>query len=192
MKTRDSGMPDDELWCSFFDPETILTALGLAGDVRDVVDFGCGYGTFAIPAAKRIRGTLHGFDIEPEMIEECERRARREDIRNARFYLRDFVAEGTGLEPQSMDYVMLFNILHAENPLQLLNEAWRILAPGGRVAVIHWNYDPTTPRGPEMSIRPRPADCRRWMKEAGFVIQKGIVDLRPYHYGLCGRKGENR
>jgi ubiquinone/menaquinone biosynthesis C-methylase UbiE len=191
MKTRDSGMPDDEMWSSFFDPEFILTAMGLTGDVRDAVDFGCGYGTFAIPAAKRIRGMLHGFDIETEMIEECTRRAQQENIRNARFCLRDFVTEGTGLEPESVDYAMLFNILHAENPLQLLHEAWRILAPGGRVAVIHWNYDPSTPRGPAMSIRPRPAECRRWIEEAGFVIENGVIDLPPYHYGLCGRKGEN-
>jgi len=191
MKTRDSGMPDEELWRSFFDPEFILTAMGLTGDVRDTVDFGCGHGTFALPAAKRIRGTLHGFDIDPEMIEECTRRARQEDIHNVRFYLRDFIVEGTGLEPESVDYVMLFNILHAEKPLPLLHEAWRILAPGGRVAVIHWNYDPGTPRGPAMSIRPRPADCRRWIEEAGFVSENGIIDLPPHHYGLCGRKGEN-
>jgi ubiquinone/menaquinone biosynthesis C-methylase UbiE len=188
MKTRESGMPDEEMWRSFFDPEAILNALSLDAGVRDAVDFGCGYGTFALPAARRIRGTLHGFDIEAEMIEECERRGREAGIDNVRFYLRDFVRNGTGLPADSVDYAMLFNILHAEQPLLLLREAWRILKPGGRVAVIHWNYDPTTPRGPSMDIRPRPSDCHRWVEQAGFVVEGGLIDLPPYHYGLIGRK----
>jgi len=188
MKTRESGMPEEEMWRSLFDPEAILTALGLTREVRDAVDFGCGYGTFAIPAARRIKGTLHGFDIEPAMIEECERRAREYNLRNTRFHLCDFAAEGTALPADSVDYAMLFNILHAEEPLPLLREAWRILAPGGRVAVIHWNYDPATPRGPSMDIRPRPDDCRGWLDQAGFAVIGGVIDLPPYHYGLLARK----
>ena len=189
MKTRESGMPDEAMWRTFFDPEATLTALGLTRETGDVVDFGCGYGTFAIPAARRIRRVLYGFDIEAAMIEECTRLARQENLGNARFIRRDFVAEGTGLAAGSVNYAMLFNILHAEHPLLLLAEAWRILAPSGRVAVIHWNYDPATPRGPSMAIRPRPEDCLHWLIEAGFAADGGIIDLPPYHYGLVGRKG---
>jgi ubiquinone/menaquinone biosynthesis C-methylase UbiE len=188
MKTRDSGMPDEALWRSFFDPEATLTALELDKRVRDAVDFGCGYGTFAIPASKRIAGTLHAFDIETEMIDECERRAASAGVHNARFYQRDFVADGTGIDADSVEYTMLFNILHAEERMQLLGEARRILSPGGRVAVIHWNYDPDTPRGPSMDIRPRPEECLRWVQQAGFAVEGAIIDLPPYHYGLIGRK----
>ena len=188
MKTRESGMPDEGMWRSFFGPETILTVLGLDESVGDTVDFGCGYGTFSLPAARRIRGTLHGFDIEPEMVAECERRAVAEGVHNARFCQRDFVTDGTGLAEEAVDYAMLFNLLHAEAPLVLLREAWRILRPGGRVSVIHWNYDSATPRGPSMDIRPCPEDCLHWTEEAGFVVEGGLVDLPPYHYGLIGQK----
>lgn len=189
MKTRESGMPDETLWRSFFDPEAVLTALRLDGSAGDVVDFGCGYGTFAFPAARRIRGTLHGFDIDAAMIAECERRAAVGDVHNARFYQRDFVAEGTGLPADSADYAMLFNILHAEAPAVLLREAWRFLAPGGRLAITHWNYDPDTPRGPSMDIRPRPDQCRAWAEAAGFVCEVDEkIDLPPYHYGWLLRK----
>ena len=34
---------------------------------------------------------------------------------------------------------MLFNILHAERPEVLLDEAFRLLKPGGQLAIIHWN-----------------------------------------------------
>jgi SAM-dependent methyltransferase len=189
MKTRESGMPDEAMWRTFFDPEAIFDALELTAETGDTVDFGCGYGTFSLPAARRIRGTLHGFDIEAAMIAECERLARQEDLGNVRFEQRDFVADGTGFGDGTVEYVMLLNILHAEEPLRLLNEAWRILAPGGRAGVIHWNYDPATPRGPSMGIRPRPEDCRRWLIQAGFTVADHIIDLPPHHYGLVGRKG---
>ena len=188
MKARESGMPEARLWHTFFDPIAILDAMDLTGDVRDAADLGCGYGTFSIPAAKRIQGTLHGFDIDPAMIEASKRFAEREDTRNVRLCLRDFVTDGTALDADSMDYVMLFNILHAEDPLRLLREAKRILSLSGRVAVIHWNYDPGTPRGPPMSIRPHPDDCRRWIEEAGFLTEKAHIDLPPYHYGILARK----
>jgi SAM-dependent methyltransferase len=184
MKTRESGMPDEGMWQAFFDPGAALTALGLTGETGDAVDFGCGYGTFSLPAARRIRGTLHGFDIEADMVATCARRAADEGVHNARFYRRDFVADGTGLPADSVDYAMLFNILHAEEPLVLLREAWRILRPGGRLAVMHWNYDPATPRGPSMEIRPRPDQLRARAEEAGFVSEtEDRIDLPPYHYG---------
>ena len=48
---------------------------------------------------------------------------------------------------------------------------------------MHWNYDPTTPRGPSMDIRPRGDDCRRWAEQIGFRLAES-VDLPPYHWGM--------
>jgi len=39
MKTRESGMPDEEMWQTFFDAEAILRSLGLDATCGDVVDF---------------------------------------------------------------------------------------------------------------------------------------------------------
>jgi len=55
-------MPEEELWETFFQPESILEKLGLKPVTRLVVDFGCGYGTFSLPAAKRIEGRVVGLD----------------------------------------------------------------------------------------------------------------------------------
>ena len=50
---------------------------------------------------------------------------------------------------------------------------------------MHWNYDPATPRGPSMDIRPRPDQCRDWAEQEGFrLLEPGIMDLPPYHYGM--------
>jgi SAM-dependent methyltransferase len=189
MKTRESGMPDEEMWESFFNAEQVLRSLSLGEATENVVEFGCGYGTFTIPAARIARGTVYALDVEPEMVTRTADRARRASLKNVRVRQRDFVADGTGLPTESVDYAMLFNILHAECPDSLLQEAYRVLRPNGILAIMHWNHDPTTPRGPSMEIRPRSEQCRSWSETAGFVVAAAEpIDLPPYHYGLTLRR----
>jgi SAM-dependent methyltransferase len=188
MKVRDSGMPDETLWSTFFDAPAILTRLGFTDRRADFAEFGCGYGTFTVAAAARTRGTVFAWDIDPAMVEATQAKARAAGLTNVHAVRRDFVADGTGLPDGSVTYAMLFNILHAEHPVALLSEARRILRAGGCVGVIHWNCDPATPRGPDLSIRPRPEQCRRWTLEAGLQLTGTLLGLPPYHYGLVGRK----
>ena len=149
------------------------------------MEFGCGYGTFTIPAARMVGGTVHALDIEPDMVSVTQAKAEAEGLQNVRVYVRDFVAEGTGLPPASVDYAMLFNILHAEQPERLLRRGLSRLGRGGLLGIIHWNYDPTTPRGPSMDIRPRPEQCRDWAIKEGFrLLDPGVIELPPYHYGM--------
>jgi SAM-dependent methyltransferase len=188
MKVRESGMPDEQMWATFFDAPAILAQLGFTDPQADIAEFGCGYGTFTLAAAALTQGTVFAFDIEPAMIDATQTKARAAGLNNVRTVLRDFVTNGTGLPANAVTYAMLFNILHAENPVNLLREAWRVLRPGGRVGVIHWNYDPSTPRGPDMAIRPTPDQCQEWTRQAGFDLIGPLFNFPPYHYGLAGRK----
>lgn len=190
MKTRESGMPEEARWDRFFDPDFILNQFGLDQNTHAVVDMGCGYGTFAIPAARRIHGMVHAMDIDPQMVAACQAKAKETGVSNINCVERDFVTYGTCLPDNAADFVMLFNILHAENPTSLLEEAFRILVPDGKVGVIHWNYDPATPRGPSMEIRPRPEQCQEWVQAAGFQLTRPFIQLPPYHYGMVGQKIE--
>jgi SAM-dependent methyltransferase len=189
MKVRDSGMPDEEMWSTFFDPHKIFSTFGLNSGVESLVEFGCGYGTFTLAAAEIAKGTVHALDIEGDLVEAVSEKCRQLELNNVVATVRDFVAEGSGLPADSVDAALLFNILHHEEPVALMKEALRVLKPSGRLAVIHWNYDPTTPRGPAMEIRPRPEQCVAWGLSAGFSFQeKETFDLPPYHYGLLFRK----
>jgi SAM-dependent methyltransferase len=185
MKTRESGMPDEEQWSTFFDVESVLDRLELTNHRTDVVEFGCGYGTFTLPAARRIRGTIYALDIDAEMIRTTAMKAESAGLSNVKTLLRDFMVDGTGCPDGAAGYAMLFNILHAEEPAALLGEAKRVLAPGGLLGIMHWNYDAKTPRGPSMNIRPRPEQCRDWAAASGFrLIGPAIRLLPPFHYGM--------
>lgn len=189
MKVRESGMPHEEMWRDFFDPMKVLSIFGLDKGVGDMVEFGCGYGTFTLPAARMAQGVVYALDIEPEMTTIVLQKCLEANISNVEVLVRDFVAEGTGLADNTMDAALLFNILHHEEPAEMMKEAFRVLKPDGILAVIHWNYDSSTPRGPSMAIRPSPEQCIEWGKEVGFQFREtGRYNLPPYHYGLLFRK----
>jgi len=187
MKGRESGMPEEARWEAFYDAGCIVEKLDCAITGREAVaEFGCGYGTFTLPVARRTGGPVHAFDIEPELVALVRRKARAENLAHVRSEVRDFVAQGTGLPDRSIDHAMIYNLLHLEEPVRLLAEAYRILKPGAAISIIHWKYDSATPRGPSMSIRPRPEQCRAWAEAAGFAFLRNqdLSECCRYHYGL--------
>lgn len=188
MKGRESGMPDESYWETFFNPACILDRLD-CGSAGDVVEFGCGYGTFTLPAARIAGGTVFALDIEPELVAATTHKAREAGLPNVTALVRDFAADGCGVPDGRAGYAMLFNILHIENPVGLLREAYRALAPGGRVGIIHWRSDIPTPRGPSLGLRPTPDQCRAWGEEAGLeFVRAESLCCCSWHWGLVMRR----
>jgi SAM-dependent methyltransferase len=184
-KVRESEMPSLELWEGFFDPDGVLEVLGCGASPGDVVEFGCGYGTFTIAAARRASGAVYASDIDPLMVRATLERAAQAALRNVIVEARDFVACGCGRPDHSATFIMLFNILHIEDPLSLLCEARRVLRVGGTVGLIHWRHDINTPRGPSIEIRPPPAQCRLWAEQAGLRWQRSpALPNCPWHWGM--------
>lgn len=184
-KVRESGMPDESYWDSFFDPACMLSQLGCTEQTHNVVEFGCGYGTFTIPAAKIATGNVYALDIDPAMTAIVGHKARQHKLSNIVTSVRDFVAAGSGLSDGTADLALLFNILHVEKPIDLLLEAKRVLAPAGRVAIVHWRDDIDTPRGPSLEIRPSQQQCRQWGEAAGLTFERSDpLACCPWHWGL--------
>jgi len=178
-------MPGEGLWESLFDVDLILDRLGIGSSLTDVAELGCGYGTFTVPTAEMISGTLHTYDIDEAMVARTRERVSCAGLRNVVVERRDVLARGFGLPPASQDGCLLFNILHHDDPVAIVAEAARCLRLGGRLFVIHWRHDPDTPRGPNLSIRPRPEQIIAWATQTGLLdLAGGVLDLPPWHYGL--------
>ena len=194
MKLRESGMPNEPHWETLFDVELILDRLGVDHQLRDVVELGCGYGTFSLPVARRVAGTLHTYDIDPGMVIRTRQRAAEVRLSNIVCEQRDVIADGFGVADESQDACLLFNILHCEHPMGLLLQAAHVVRPGGAVLVIHWRSDVTTPRGPSLDIRPTPGRILKWAAESGLLAANGpVLNLRPWHYGIqLVKSGANR
>ncbi len=191
MKGRESGMPQEAYWSTFFEPEGVLQVLWPHAE-RDgpLVEFGSGFGTFTLPAARLTRYEVTALDIEPALVSLVRERAHAEGLTHLRVEQRDFVDNGTGLASGSQAHVMIYNLLHVEAPLDLLREACRVLRPHGTLSVMHWRSDIDTPRGPPLDIRPTPKACARWMAAVGLE-QVTPVDLKasaPFHFGLIATK----
>ena len=191
MKGRESGMPEETYWESFFDAARVLEALvGSQPIVGDVVEFGCGYGTFTLAQAAHTTGTVTTLDIDPLMVARTRERAASQRLENVVVSERDFIAHGTGLPDGSQELALVFNLLHIEDPLALLAEAHRVLHVGSRLAVIHWRSDIPTPRGPSLDVRPTPGQCAAWMAHAGFgdIHSVDVTSGSPFHFGLVARR----
>jgi len=178
-------MPAEDYWETLMDVPGILDAFGFGPTTRDVAELGCGYGTFTLPLASRVSGTVHAIDIDAGMVARTTARAKTAGALNVHVQTRDLLREGFGVPSGSCDAVLLFNILHGEEPVALLRAANEALRPGGFIAVIHWRTDLETPRGPSAEIRPTPEHILKWSAVAGRLEAQGpSFLLPPWHYGL--------
>ena len=188
---RDSGMPDEAYWESLFDVPLIISRLGIQR-FRDVAELGCGYGTFSIPVARAISGTLYTFDMDPSMVARTRERGRGLRITAA---VRDVMVEGFGVQA---DAVLLFNILHCEEPVTLLRRAAEALKPGGEVLVIHWRrhrhaawakpgYSPHAGRNHPLGLRDRsPGTGGRRHRPAAVALRISVPAGEPLKRPLTG------
>jgi ubiquinone/menaquinone biosynthesis C-methylase UbiE len=97
-----------------------------------VVDYGCGPGSFTIPAAELVghEGKVFGVDIHPLAISTVKRKASRKSLQNVEtILLRGYE---TGIEASSIDRVLLIDTIHLiDDPDALFSEIHRMLKPDG-------------------------------------------------------------
>jgi len=183
MKIYDS-MPNEEYWNSLFNIPQIIEWLGVDSIIGPIVEIGCGYGTFTIPIAKIVKDQVLAFDIDPQMIEITSKKAHFIGLNNIKYFNRDIIEMGTGVEANSIGMVLFFNILHFDERRIMLEEASRILKESGKVAIIHWRKDIETPRGPMVQSRPDEETILNSIKGLNLIFQGNSKILEPYHWGI--------
>jgi ArsR family transcriptional regulator len=148
-------------------------ALAFLLPAGDVADLGCGDGYLTIEAARWARRVV-AVDRSEEVLKRARALARRRKVANIIWKKGEL--ERLPMKDASADVALLSQALHhAANPARALDEASRVLRPGGRLLVLDLR------RHEEVWVRERFGD--RWLgfedaELAGLLKQSGFGDVR--------------
>ena len=169
---------------------SLLNALGVPLGGTRLLDVCSGTGYLAAAAARR-GAVAEGLDFAREMVDQA--RANHPTVS-----FREGDAERLPYDDSSFDHVVsAFGHLHLPNADHAIEEAFRVLKPGGRYAFAVWRAHPdgyfqtvvdaigrygTTdvglPPSPPFFRFGDPAECERVLRPAGFVdVETRAVDL---------------
>jgi ubiquinone/menaquinone biosynthesis C-methylase UbiE len=121
-------------------PASVAAAAGIAPG-QDVLDVACGTGVLAREAALRVQpgGTVTGLDRNEGMLAVARRKAPEIEWRQG-------LAEALPFADDRFDAVVSqFGLMFFDDRALALAEMWRVLKPGGRVAVAVWDALERTP-----------------------------------------------
>ena len=99
-----------------------------------IADLGAGEGAFSLLLAQRAKQVI-AVDTSARMVEVGRQQVKRQGVKNVDYRLGDM--EEVPIEDRSVDLVFFSQSLHhALHPERAVAEAWRILRPGGRIAIL--------------------------------------------------------
>lgn len=100
-----------------------------------VLDFGCGPGSYTLPAAQLVgdAGKIYALDLQPLALERVAQTAQQRGLENV-YTIRSHGP--TALPAGTLDVVLLYDVFHLfSQPQTILAELRRVLKPGGRLSV---------------------------------------------------------
>src|SRR5947199_10618454 len=149
-----------------------------------IVDLGCGGGLDILLAAAKVgpAGRAIGIDMTPEMIERARANAAKQKLTHVAFHLATI--DRLPLPDASVDCIISNCVINlAPDKRAVFREMWRVLKPGGRVAVSDIALKRPLPDEVARDVAAyvgciagavAVADYERWLREAGFpVVQIG-------------------
>lgn len=166
--------------------ETLTHAFAELLELGDVLDVGSGDGVIAELLAPRAR-SITCLDISERVVEAA--RERLQGIANVRVGSGDM--HRLPVADRSVDLVLLLNALtYSETPQKALDEAARVLRPGGRVLATtlsrHAHAAAVKPFG-HVNLGFRKEDLRRYCQKAGLSVSSlkiGAREKRPPHFEI--------
>jgi ubiquinone/menaquinone biosynthesis C-methylase UbiE len=134
-----------------------------------IADLGAGEGTFSQLLAQRAE-TVIAVDNAEKMVEYGQMMAAKNGVANLEYRLGDL--EELPIPSESVDLAFFSQALHhAQHPEKAVAEAYRILRPGGRVAVldlVKHNFEQAREMYADVWLGFGEAEILRFLKKAGF------------------------
>jgi ubiquinone/menaquinone biosynthesis C-methylase UbiE len=142
--------------------------LGLEPGMR-VLDVCCGTGASALPAAKAVGngGRVIGVDLSENLLELAQQKAKALQLGNIEFLKADMTE--LPFEQESFDAVIIvFGIFFVPDMEEQVRKLWRLVKPGGKLAVTTW--------GPRFF---EPA-YTEWRAALAMVTPEWVTDFNPW------------
>ncbi len=135
-----------------------------------IADLGAGEGTFSQLLARRA-GRVIAVDSSERMVEFGSKLAQRHDVPNLEYRLGDM--EDVPLADAEVDLAFFSQSLHhAMRPPKAIEEAWRILKPGGKIVILdlkRHNFEEARELYADVWLGFSELELRRFLKDAGFM-----------------------
>ncbi len=115
----------------------VLQTVGIRAR-QAVVDYGCGSGIFTIPCAKIVgrEGKVYALDVCSHALERVKEKAENEGLGNIETILIDSSKVTTGLSDESIDAILVYDVMHAIDDKQgLIEELYRVLRQDGFLSI---------------------------------------------------------
>ena len=104
-----------------------------------ILDVCCGSGASAIPAAVCVgsTGQVIGMDLAESLLQLARHKAQQKGLENIEFQCGNF--ETLGLPDESFDAIVcVFGIFFVPDMVAAIRELWRMVRPGGKLAITSW------------------------------------------------------
>jgi ubiquinone/menaquinone biosynthesis C-methylase UbiE len=111
----------------FFKPPSRILQEAYVEEGHQILDFGCGPGSYAIEAARITgkKGKVYAFDMNPLALQCVENKASKKALFNIITIRSDCK---TGLHDESIDRVLLYDIFHIlTEPERIIKELYRVM-----------------------------------------------------------------
>ena len=146
-----------------------------------VADIGAGSGLFSRPLSKAVgpTGKIYAVDIQQDLLDVINKRAKEEKIANIQTVLGEF--DDPKIPTRNVDLAFINDVLHhIQNRSTYLKALGTYVKAGGRVAIIDMNSnDPNTPHKGQPELLIAREDIIKWMSDAGFKLVQEHADLFP-------------
>jgi ubiquinone/menaquinone biosynthesis C-methylase UbiE len=157
------------------DHNKVFRALKLRKGSR-FLDMACGPGDYAIEAARMLggEGVVYAADLWPEALARLRTKAKAQNLENINTIIGD-VSRTLPMGDATVDVCLIATALHdfvrEGVSSEALEEAGRVLKPGGSLAILEFKKMEGPP-GPPIDVRLAPEEVERLVSPHGFAKEK--------------------